>query len=132
MALIYGGAEALRGLNENIAMNGSLSYDPKTGHNKGMSFTWRYGSIPRKKFSGLQLLKQESFKSVNLSAIQHKGVSFGRVAFINANVTNENDTLIIALTVAKDYRTSTVFQVIHLVRGNPPEIYQRYGSSFLH
>ena len=113
-------------------MNGSLSYDPETGDNKGMNFTWRYGIIPTNNYSGIKLLKQASFAPVSLSAMQHKGVSFGRVALINSNVTNENDTLIIALTVTKDHRTSTVIQVVHLVRGNPPKIYQRYGTPILH
>ena len=125
VAIIYGGAEVIRGLNEIITMNGSLSYDPETGDNKGMNFTWLYGIIPRNHYSDLQLLKQGSFNPVNLSVIQYKGGSFGRVALLNSSIANENDTLIINLTVAKAYRTSSVIQVVHLVKENPPKIYQR-------
>ena len=130
VAVIRGGAEVIRGLDETITMDGSLSYDPETGDNKGMNFTWLYGSIPRNNYSGLQSLKQGSFSPVNLSAIQHKGVSFGRVALINSNFTNDKDTLIIALNVAKDYRTSNAIQVVHLVPGDPPKIHQRYETPF--
>ena len=126
MPAIYGGAEVIRGVTENIPMNGSLSYDPETGDNEGMNFTWRYGTILRGNQSSLQLLKQGSFKHVNASAIQNKMISFGRINSINSNFTNENDSLIICLTVAKDYRTSSVIQVVHLVEGSPPRIYQRY------
>ena len=125
-SVIYGGAEVIRGLDEDITMNGSLSYDPETGDNKGMTFTWRYGSIPRENYSSLQLLKQGSFPLVNLSAIQNERVSFGRIAFINSNFTNENDSLFITLTVAKDYRTARTSQFVHLIGGDPPKIYQRY------
>lgn len=111
-------------------MNGSLSYDPETGDNEGMNFTWRYGTIPRSNHSSLQFLTQGSFTHVNGSAIKNTGTSFGRTSSINSNFTNENDTLIIKLTVAKDYRTSSVIQVVHLVEGSPPRIYQRYGALF--
>jgi len=130
VAAIYGGAEVIRGVTENITMNGSVSYDPETGDNKGMNFTWRYSTIPRSNHSSLQLLKQGSFTHVNTSAIQNNTISYGRTSWINSNFTNENVTLIIILTVAKDYRTSSVIQVVHLVEGSPPRIYQRYGTLF--
>lgn len=125
MAVIYGGAEVIRGIGENITLNGSLSYDPETGDNMGMSFTWRYGSIPTNNYSSLQLLEQGSFTPVNLSAMQNEGLSFGRATTVNANVTNDNETFIVNLTVAKDYRTASVIQIVHLVKGYPPKIYQR-------
>ena len=130
MPAIYGGAEVIRGVTENITMNGSLSYDPETGDNEGMNFTWRYGTIPRSNQSSLQLLKQGSFTHVNASAIQNKRISFGRTNSINSNFINENNILAIHLTVAKDYRTSSVIQVVHLVEGSPPKIYQRCGKLF--
>ena len=120
MAVIY--VEVIRGVTEKILMNGSLSYDPETGDNVGMNFTWRYGTIPRSNQSSLQLLKQSLFKA---SALQNKGIGFGCTNSINSNFTSENDTLIINLTVAKDCRTSSVIQVVHLVEGSPPSIYQR-------
>ena len=129
-AVIYGGAEVIRGHNENITMNGSLSYDPETGDNKGMNFTWRYGSITRNNYSSLQLLKQGSFPFVNFSEIQNEGVSFGRIISINSSVANSNQTLVVTLTVNKDYRTSNAIQVIHLVGGDPPKIYQRYETPY--
>ncbi|KAJ7353947.1 hypothetical protein OS493_031088 [Desmophyllum pertusum] len=125
VAVINGGAEVIRGICENITLNGSLSYDPETGDNMGMSFTWRYGSIPTNNYSSLQLLEQGSFTSVNLSAMQNEGLSFGRATTVNANVTNDNETIIVNLTVAKDYRTASVIQIVHLVKGYPPKIYQR-------
>ena len=128
MAIIYGGAEVIRGVTENIPLNGSLSYDPETGDNEGMNFTWRYGTIPRSNQSSLQLLKKGSFTHVNASAIQNRGISYGRTKSINSNLTNENDILIINLTVAKDYRTSSVIQVVHVVEGDQPKLYQRYGT----
>lgn len=130
VAAIYGGVEVIRGVTENITMNGSLSYDPETGDNEGMNFTWRYGTIPRSNHSSLQFLTQGSFTHVNGSTIKNIGTSFGRTSSINSNFTNENDTLIIKLTIAKDYRTSSVIQVVHLVEGSPPRIYQRYGALF--
>ena len=132
MAAIYGGAEVIRGVNENIPLNGSLSYDPETGDNKGMSFTWRYGTIPRGNQSSLQLLKKGLFTHVNASTMQNKGMSFGRTNSINSNLTNKNDTLIINLTVAKDYRTSSVIQVVHVVEGDQPRINQGYGTYFFY
>ncbi|XP_078381457.1 sperm receptor for egg jelly-like [Oculina patagonica] len=125
VAIIYGGAEVIRGLTENITMNGSLSYDPETGDNKGMNFTWRYGSIPRNNKSSLHLLKQSSFPPVNLSAMQNKKVTFGRIISINTNATNGSETFVFTLTVAKGYRTASAIQVVHLVKGDPPRIYQR-------
>ena len=130
VAAIYGGAEVIRGVTENITMNGSVSYDPETGDNIGMNFTWRYGTIPRSNHSSLQLLKQGSFTHVNTSAIQNSAISYGRTSWINSNFTNENVTLVIILTVAKDYLTSSVIQVVHLIEGSPPRIYQRYGTLF--
>ena len=130
MAAIHGGPEVIRGVNENILLNGSLSYDPETNDNEGMNFTWRYGTIPSSNQSSLQLLIKGLFTHVNASAIQNKGISFGRTNSINSNFTNENDTLIINLTVSEDYRTSSVIQVVHLVEGSPPRIYQRYGTLF--
>ena len=133
MSIIYGGAEVIRGRNENITMNGSLSFDPETGDNKGMNFTWRYGSIPRNNYSSLQLLTQGSYVLVNSSAIQNKGVSFGRISSVSPNVIYSNETLIITLTAAKDYRTSSAIQVVYLVEGDPPKIFQRYeATSFMH
>ena len=125
VAVIYGGVEVIRGVTENISLNGLLSYDPETGDNEGMNFTWRYGTIPRSNKSALQLLKKGSFTHANASAIQNRGISFGGINSINFNFTSENDTLIINLTVAKDCRTSSVIQVVHLVEGSPPSIYQR-------
>ena len=129
MAVIYGGVEVIRGITENISLNGSLSYDPETGDNVGMNFTWNYGTIPRSNQSNIQFLKQGLFTHVNASAIQNKGISFGRTNSINSNLTNENDTLIINLTITKDYRTSSVIQVVHVVEGDQPRICQRYGTS---
>ena len=42
-----------------------------------------------------------------------------------------NQTYIVKLVVTKDIRISTVYQVIHLIEGDPPEIYQRLEIYFV-
>lgn len=106
-------------------MNGSLSYDPQTNDNTGINFTWYYGKIKGQSNASLQLLVQGSFSAFNSSKIQDLRKDSGPVITIDANFAHYNETIIVNLTVAKGYRVSSVLQVVHLVRGDPPKISQR-------
>ena len=131
IAIIYGGAEVIRGRNENITMNASLSYDPVVGlgNHSGMNFTWHYGEI-KGNYSGLQTAARDSFTGINLSNVHYIENDSGReVTFNAASSMFQNLTiLVVKLVVAKDYRSSSDHQVIHLVKGDPPQISQRYES----
>ena len=129
IAIIYGGAEVIRGQNENITMNASLSYDPDVGlgNRSGMNFTWHYGEI-KGNYSGLQTATRDSFTGINQSNIRYSGSDSGlEVIFNTASSMFSKDvtTLVVKLVVTKDYRSLSVHQVIHLVKGDPPEISQR-------
>ena len=134
IAIIYGGTEVIRGRNENITMNASLSYDPVVGlgNYSGMNFTWRYGEI-KGNYSGLQTAARDSFTGINLSNVHYIENDSGReVTFNAASSMFQNLTiLVVKLVVAKDYRSSSDHQVIHLVKGDPPQISQRYESCFV-
>ena len=69
VAVISGGAEVIRGLKENITLDGSLSYDPEAAHGdqSGMNFTWHYGEITGN-YSSVQGRKRGFFIAVNESA----------------------------------------------------------------
>ena len=132
IAIIYGGTEVIRRQNENITMNASLSYDPAVGlgNHSGMNFTWRYGEI--KNYSGL-LTAARDFTGINLSSVHYIKNDSGReVTFHTASSFFHNlTTLVVKLVVAKDNRSSSDHQVIHLVKGDPPQISQRYESCFI-
>ena len=135
IATIYGGAEVIRGHNENITMNASLSYDPDVGlgNHSGMNFTWYYGEI-KGNYSGIQTAKQDSFTEINQSNIRYTGSDSGpEVTFNTASSMFSKDLriFVVKLVVTKDYRSSSAHQVIHLGNGDPPKIYQRYGSCFI-
>ncbi|XP_078376213.1 polycystin family receptor for egg jelly-like [Oculina patagonica] len=126
VAVIYGGAEVIRGHNETITMNASLSYDPDVGRgdHSGMNFTWHYGEI-KGNYSGLQTTMKDSFTGINHSSIRYSGNDSGIVITFNTSHMLVNKTYVVKLVVTKDYRSSSVYQVIHLVKGDPPEISQR-------
>ena len=69
VAVISGGAEVIRGLKENITLDGSLSYDPEAAHGdqSGINFTWYYGKITGN-YSSVQGRKRGFFIAVNESA----------------------------------------------------------------
>ena len=114
-------------------MNASLSYDPDIGlgNHSGMNFTWHYGEI-KGNYSGL-LTAAKDFTGVNLSNVHYIENNTGReVTFNTASSMFQNlMTLVVKLVVAKDYRSSSDHQVIHLVKGDPPQITQRYESCFI-
>ncbi|XP_020619273.1 uncharacterized protein LOC110057034 [Orbicella faveolata] len=126
VAIIYGGAEVIRGQNENITMNASLSYDPVVGlgNHSGMNFTWHYGEIKGNYF-GLQRAASDSFTGVNQSTIRYSGSDSGLEVTFNTASMSINKTYLVNLVLTKDYRSSSVYQIIHLVKGDPPEISQR-------
>ena len=134
VAIIYGGTEVIRGRNENITMNASLSYDPVVGlgNHSGMNFTWHYGEN-KSKYSGLQTEARDSFTGINPSNFHYTENDSGReVTFNTASSMFQNlTTLVVKLVVAKDYRSSSDHQVIHLVKGDPPQITQRCESCFI-
>ena len=126
IAIIYGGAEVIRGQNENITMNASLSYDPVVGlgNHTGMNFTWHYGEI-KGNYSGLQTAARDSLPRINQSSIQYSGSDSGLEVTFNTASMSINKTYLVKLVVTKDCRSWSVFQIIHLVKGDPPEISQR-------
>ena len=121
VAIIEGGAEVIRGLHENITMNASLSYDPDigTGNNSGMNFTWHFGQIKGNNsfpFPGLSNIAVQYFAEKGFGSV----ITFAKIPLLL------NQTYIMKLVVTKDYRTSSVFQVIRLQKGEPPRILLRY------
>ena len=115
-------------------MNASLFYDPVVGlgNHFGMNFTWHYGEIKGNN-SGLQTAARESFTGINQSNVHYFGNDCGReVTFNTASSMFQNQTtLAVKLVVAKDNRSSSDHQVIHLINGDPPQISQRYESCFI-
>ena len=133
MAVISGGAEVTRGLQKNITLNASLSYDPEVAHGNrsGMKFTWHYGKVARNHSSKQAEAKADKdfFMAVNESAIHYNRNASGELVSLNTEALSVNQTYIVKLVLTKDSRISTVYQVIHLIEGDPPEIYQRLGST---
>ena len=137
MAVISGGAEVTRGLHRNITLNASLSYDPEVAHanQQRMKFTWHYGNVTGIPFSKQAEAKAKADKdfitAVDESAIQYYGKASGEQISLNTKAMSVNQTYIVKLVVTKDIRISTVYQVIHLIEGDPPEIYQRLEIYFV-
>ena len=135
VAVISGGAEVTRGLHRNITLNASLSYDPDVAHanQPRMKFTWHYGKVPGIPFSKQAEAKADKdfITAVHESAIQYYGKASGEQISLNTKAMSVNQTYIVKLVVTKDIRISTVYQVIHLIEGDPPEIYQRLEIYFV-
>ena len=127
VAIIDGGAEVIRGLNENITMNGSLSYDPDVGpgSHSGMNLTWRYGEI-KGNYSLQQLSSKDLFIEPKNSIIEFIGNEvYGLEMTFDSTPMSVNKIYVVKLEVTKDYRNSSVFQVIRFVKGHPPKLSQR-------
>ena len=109
-------------------MNASLSYDPVVGpgNHSGMSFTWYYGVI-RGNYSGLQTAASDYFTGINQSTVHYIGNDSGLIVTFNtaSSMFQDLTTLEVKLVVTKDYRNSSDQQVINLVEGDPPQIFQR-------
>ena len=126
VAVISGGAEVIRGHEEKFTLNASLSNDPDVGpgDHSGMSFTWYYGEIIGN-YSGLRAVMNKSFAGVNESALNYSGQAFGLQFIFNTTARSLGTIYVVKLVVVKDCRNSSAYQVIHLVKGNPPAISQR-------
>ena len=115
-------------------MNASLSYDPVVGlgNHSGMNFTWHYGEI-KGNYSDLQTEARDSFTGINHSNVRYIKNDSGREVTFNttSSMFQNLTTLVVKLVVAKDYRSSRDYQVVHLVKGDPPQISQRYKSCFI-
>ena len=115
VAAISGGAEVIRGLQENVTLDGSPSYDPEAAHDdqSGMNFTWHYGKITRN-YSFVLETKRDFFTEVNESALQYNGRASGVQISLDTGAMSLGDICIVRLVVTKDYRNASVYQVIHL------------------
>ena len=126
VAVIFGGAVVLRGLEDNLTMNGSPSYDPETNDNQGINFSWQYGKIERRyNASIISLKKLVSFTTLKNFTSHNLRNATGPIINIDNSFFRYKETLIVKLTVAKDHRASSVFQIVHLLKGDPPKIFQR-------
>ena len=116
----------IRGLQENITLDGSPSYDPEAAHDdqSGMNFTWHYGKITGN-YSFVLETKRDFFTEVNESALQYNGRASGVQISLDTGAMSLGDICIVRLVVTKDYRNASVYQVIHLSKGDPPKIDQR-------
>ena len=122
IAAISRGNIDFRRFDQNLTIDGSLSCDPESEDNKGMNFSWHYGEIKRQNNTNhyLQLLEQ-NFTAV--AKFKHLKVEDGgRFITFNTGFASYNGTIIVNLTVTKDYRVSSAFQIVYLVRGHPPKI----------
>ena len=125
-AIISGGAEVFRGLDNNITVNASLSYDPDVGPGDftGMKFSWSIGHIGGN-YSRLRPFSSDSFTAVDERDIHYSTRHTGRVIELNTALLLANKIYAVKLVVSKDDRNSTAFQIVHVVKGDPPEIRQR-------
>ena len=128
LAIIEGGAEVIRGHNRNITIDASLSYDPDVGpgDHSHMNFTWHFGEI-NGNYSKQESLYENTFTGLDkvpVKCLFNEG--YGPVVLFDTTRWSKNNTYLVKLVVTKDYRNSSVFQVIHLVNGDPPKISQRY------
>ena len=102
-------------------MNASLTYDPDVGpgNHSGMNFTWHYGVIMGNYSS--------PFTGLNGVTVKYSvDKEYGSVIIYDITRLSVNQTYLVKLVVTKDYRKSTVFQIVQLVNGDSPKISQRY------
>ena len=122
VAIIDGGVDVVRGLDEPFVFNASLSYDPDVGpgNHTGISFTWHLGKIKGNSSNNKVFFVTLKHTSVDYEEIQH-----GKNIIVNRTKFNVNKTYVAKLVVAKDYRNASVFQIIRVVKGSPPQVSQR-------
>ena len=126
VAVIFGGAVVLRGLEDNLTMNGSPSYDPETNDNQGINFTWQYRKIERQyNASIISLKKLVSFTTLKNFTSHELRNATGPIINLDKSFFHYKETIIVKLTVAKDHRASSVFQIVYLLKGDSPKIFQR-------
>ena len=131
-AVIFGGAEVIRGLKENISFDGSSSYDPEATHGDQLEFNfpWNYGKITGN-YSSVQEGKRDFFTAVNESAFQYDGRTSGVQISLNTEAMSLSNIYIVRLVVTKDYRNASVYQVIHLGnRSSRPKVIAHEAECF--
>ena len=119
VAIIDGGVDVVRGLDEHFVLNASLSYDPEVGpgNNTGISFTWHLGTI-----KGNSSNNKVFFVTLKHTSIDYEKILNGKNITVKINKTV---TYVAKLVVAKDCRNASVFQIIRVVKGSPPQVSQR-------
>ncbi|XP_068742451.1 polycystin-1-like protein 2 [Montipora capricornis] len=123
VAIIDGGIEVTLGLNKSYTLNASLSYDPEVGpgDHTGMNFTWFFGAIKRNSTSN-----KDSFIVLEDAVIEYlDDTAHGKLVATTIRHLNVNTTYVTKLVVAKDYRNASVFQILRVVNGDPPQVSQR-------
>ena len=122
VAIIDGGVDVVRGLDEHFVLNASLSYDPEIGpaNHTGINFTWHLGTI-----KGNSSNNKVFFVTLKHTSVDYKERRHGKNIIVNTTKFNVNETYIAKLVVAKDYRKASVFQIIRVVKGSPPQLSQR-------
>ena len=123
VAIIDGGIEVTLGLNKSYTLNASLSYDPEfgPGDHTGMNFTWFFGAI-----KGNSTSNEDSFIVLEDAVIEYQEArAHGKVVATNTTHLKVNTTYVTKLVVAKDYRNASVFQILRVVNGDPPQVSQR-------
>ena len=110
----------VRGLDEHFVLNASLSYDPDVGpgNHTGISFTWHWGTI-----TGNSSNNKVFFVTLKDASVDYEQILHGKN--VTVNITTVNKTYVAKLVVAKDDRNASVFQIIRVVKGSPPQVSQR-------
>ena len=85
-----------------------------------MNFTWHFGQIKGNNYS----FPLPGLSNITVQYFAEKG--FGPVVIFANKLLVLNQTYIMKLVVTKDYRASSVFQVIRLQNEEPPRVSQRY------
>ena len=85
-----------------------------------MNFTWHFGQIKGNNYS----FPLPGLSNITVQYFAEKG--FGPVVIFANKLLLLNQTYIMKLVVTKDYRASSVFQVIRLQNEEPPRVSQRY------
>ena len=111
----------VRGLDEHFVLNASLSYDPDVGpgNHTGISFTWHLGTIRGNSSNN------KVFVTLKHTSVDYEEILHGKNIIVNTTKFNVNKTYVAKLVVAKDYRNASVFQIIRVVKGSPPQVSQR-------
>ena len=122
VAIIDGGVDVVRGVDQHFILNASLSYDPDVGpgNHTGISFTWHLGTI-----KGNSSNNKAFFDTLKDTSIDYEKIVHGKNITVNTTSFNVNKTYVAILVVAKGYCNASVFQIIRIVKGSPPQVSQR-------
>lgn len=113
--IIDGGSKVRWGSNENVTVNGSLSYDRNIGpgHFTGLNFTW----------SCRDAATVESVECFHLLVVEANVTSSVDIETSQLEV---GKTYVLRLTVTKDERSSFAEMSFELVDGKMPHVFLRY------